>query len=343
MKKNLQTLIFLEDSYHNTEIIQGITKTTKNFIIIGHAHSELKLIRMLKEFLPDILIIKTDMISYEFLLKLHPLLNNSPVKLLVYSTKFKDEIGINELIKKVKLGVLFSFFKLGEHDTSEILAEKINYQIKNIESKVPKEEKQVVLETPGLKKAEKLVIIGSSAGGPRILKNILLQMLDEVPAAIIIVQHIPFLFSRTLVQTLSTNTSKSMKEAEEGDILYDNHIYVAKGDYHLEVVKNGNDNALHLNQRAKLWSVRPAIDITMFSAIKIFGKRIVAAILTGIGHDGTEGIMAVKKAGGTVIAQNEETSMIFGMPKSAIESGCVDYILPYYKIADVCVQLIKEK
>lgn len=342
MKKAL-TLIFLEDGYRETEIIQNTFLRVEDMIILGHAHSELKLVRMLKEFLPDFLLLKSEMISYEFLLKLYPLINNSDVKIFVSSPNYKEEEKIKDLFKKLKFNTPFYFLQIRPSDNVEILAEKFSVAIKNLLKTSPVRVKEKAEAAPGHEKAEKLIIIGSSAGGPRILKNILLQMPDRVPASIVIVQHIPSTFSQTLVESLSHRTQLNMKEAEEGDVLYNNIIYVAKGDYHLEIVRRGQNKCLHLHKGPKVWSVRPAIDVTMISAAKVFKNKIIAVILTGIGNDGTEGVKVIKKAGGTVIAQDQATSLIYGMPKSAVESGCVDFVLPYYKISDVSVNLVKEK
>lgn len=343
MKIKSHTLIFLEHGYKEATFIQDTLSEIDEIIIIGHAHSELKLIRMLKEFLPDILLLNAKMLSYEFLLKLYPFINNSGVKLLAYSAVYKEEERLKKIMNKLKCNISFSFFQIRPTDSREAVFENISLQLKNMTQKKSAKEKK----TPSLKttdeRADRLIIIGSSAGGPRILRNILLQFPGHIPAAIIIVQHIPSLFSQTLVESLSKKTQIKLKEASEGDVLMKNQIYVAKGDHHLEIVTNNGENCLHLHKRPKVLSVRPSIDVTMFSAAKIFNKKIVAVILTGIGKDGTEGIKTIKKAGGTVIAQNQETSLIFGMPKSAIESGCVDYILPYYKIADVSVNLISQK
>jgi two-component system, chemotaxis family, protein-glutamate methylesterase/glutaminase len=340
MKKDTLTLIFLEDSYQETELIQRATSRLPNLITIGHAQSELKLIRMLKEFIPDVLLIKAEMVTYEFLLKIYPLLNNSKVKILVYSPNFSKENVSKNLFQKLKFTNKISFLHLKSTDDDESLRDKIVYQLNCFSEPDQRPISYFEKKSHHKKIADKIIIIGSSAGGPRILKYLLAQYPPVLPAAIIIVQHIPFLFSQTLVESLKKDISMEIKEAEEDEPLMEGVMYVAKGDYHLEVVLKQAEVRLHLNQSPKIWSVRPAIDITMASAAGLFKDKIVGIILTGIGKDGSEGVREIKKSGGVTIAQNEETSMIFGMPKSAIETGCIDYILPYYQIADVSINLI---
>ena len=343
MKKKALTLILLEDGYKETELVQSTASLTKSLIVIGHAQSELRLIRMLKEFMPDILLMKASMLSYEFLLRLYPLLNNSQTKILIYSHSFHDENSSAKLFKKLKYNVPYSFLHMRPTDKEDTLCEKIIFQLKKFSSKGEKKqvEEEKAISYDG--KANSLIIIGSSAGGPRILKNIILQLPPRIPTALVIVQHISHLFSQTLVESLSQNTDIQIKEADDGEIIYNNHIYIARGDHHLEIQRQNGNKCFHVHRGPKIWSVRPAIDVTMISAVQVFKDRIIAVILTGIGQDGAKGIKVVKKAGGKVIAQDEATSMVFGMPGSAIETGCVDYVLPYYKIADVSVNLLSQR
>ena len=178
---------------------------------------------------------------------------------------------------------------------------------------------------PRLGSSDRIIIIGSSTGGPATLQKVLSEIPTDIAAGILIVQHMPKGFTKQFAERLSKTTGFSVKEAEEGDVIKDGMIFMAPGDYHMTVQPN---RKIHLDSSEKRFGVRPAINMTMISASEVFGSNIVGVILTGMGHDGGFGMKSIKKRGGHTIVQNKETCVIFGMPKSVIDLNAADFVLP---------------
>ncbi len=185
----------------------------------------------------------------------------------------------------------------------------------------------------GTTPAKAALLVAASTGGPSFVKD-LVQSLDVGGRyAVLIVQHMPPVFTKFFAERISTASRIPVREASNGEPVLEGVAYLAPGDYHMEVSMDPIPRII-LNQGPKINYVRPSADPLFISAAKRFGRKTVAVILTGIGSDGTDGAIAVKACGGTVIAQDEKTSVVYGMPKSVAESGSADYILPFDKIPE---------
>jgi two-component system, chemotaxis family, protein-glutamate methylesterase/glutaminase len=188
-----------------------------------------------------------------------------------------------------------------------------------------------------LQPAERIVVIGSSTGGPKALYQLIPRIPAEIPAAILVVQHMPPGFTYTLAQRLDQLSNILVKEVVAGDVLYDGVAYIAKGGQHMVVDNTGR---LTLNQDPPVCSVRPSIDVTMKSAVKYYGGSVSGVVLTGMGSDGTNGCKAIKECGGKVIAEHESTCVVWGMPKSVTEAGLADKIIPLPGISDGIMEIL---
>ena len=184
---------------------------------------------------------------------------------------------------------------------------------------------------------ERVIAIASSVGGIEALKTIVSSLPPNFPGAILIVQHLSALFKSHLTQILNRCSALQANEAEEGMRLRTGNIYVAPPNKHLIVNSNGT---LSLSDAPKEHFVRPSAEYTFTSLANSYATKAVAIVLTGGDGDGKEGVQIIKKMGGKVIAQDRETSQVFGMPRSAIETGCVDLILPIDEIADSIVDIV---
>lgn len=177
--------------------------------------------------------------------------------------------------------------------------------------------------------SRKVVVIGSSTGGPKSLDEIFSALPDAIPAGMLLVQHMPPYFTRSLAERLDSHSGVHVKEAGDGDRITDGFALVAPGDYHMTV----NSRKVHMNKNQKVNAVRPSVDVTMQTVAKTYGSNVVGVILTGMGKDGAVGMKAIKDNGGKTIACDEKTSIIFGMPKEAIKLGCIDKVVPLHAIA----------
>ena len=172
------------------------------------------------------------------------------------------------------------------------------------------------------------IVIGASTGGPQMLTELVKTLPEDLAIPIFIVQHMPAGFTASFARRLDAHSDVNVVEAEDGMKIQKGTVYLAPGGLHMVI----NRNRIQLLDTPKVHSVRPAIDPMFESAIETYGKNILAVILTGMGKDGAEGCVAVKNAGGHVIAQDEESCVVYGMPKSAVETGAVDEVLSIYDI-----------
>ncbi len=182
-----------------------------------------------------------------------------------------------------------------------------------------------------------VVAIAASAGGLKALSDVFSALPSDFPAALVVVQHLDPRHRSLMADILSRRTALDVKQAEEGDQVHPSTIYVAPPNKHLLV---NPDGSLSLAQSELVHFVRPSADLLFESVAASFKHRAIAVVLTGTGSDGTMGVQAIKKMGGTVIAQDEATSDFFGMPGAAINTGSVDFVLPLKEIPSALVTLV---
>jgi len=178
-----------------------------------------------------------------------------------------------------------------------------------------------------------IVVIGVSTGGPNALMQLLPAIPTDFPVPLVVVQHMPPMFTRFLAERLEKVCSLKVREAAEGDKIEAGTIWIAPGDYHLEMVRTQRDVLVRLNQGPLENSCRPAVDPTFRSAVECYGSRVLGVIMTGMGHDGLQGSRCIYDGGGQILAQDEKTSVVWGMPRFVVEEGLPDEVLPLDRIA----------
>lgn len=176
-----------------------------------------------------------------------------------------------------------------------------------------------------------VIVIGASTGGPVALRELLSQLDDNLKSAVLIVQHMPATFTDVLAEQLNRHTVLPVKEASHGDTLTPGQVLVAPGDQHMLI---GSDSRIVLNKGPKIRGHRPSIDVTMQSVTQVYGSKTRGVILTGMGDDGAEGMVAIRGRGGRTFAQDAESCVVNGMPQRARERGVVDYVGTPEKLAD---------
>lgn len=184
---------------------------------------------------------------------------------------------------------------------------------------------------------EKLVIIGSSTGGPRILKRVF-NGLPRLNVPIILVQHMPKFINKSIQSSLDNITDMTVKIASDGEIIQKGHVYIAPSEIHLSL--ENNNKKIKFVQGEKVNFVKPAIDVAMRSVKKINNETVIGVILTGMGRDGADGLSYIKKnLNGITISEDEESCVVYGMPKAAFETGDVDYVLNPEKVQEKIISL----
>ncbi len=201
---------------------------------------------------------------------------------------------------------------------------------------------KVDLRKPGIMKPDVLAV-GSSTGGPQALFAFLKALPKTINVPVVITQHMPATFTTILAEHITRMSGWECKEAEDGDRLEAGKILLAPGDFHMVVEQKGPDRVVRINQNPPENFCRPAVDPMFRSVVKVFGPRIIAVILTGMGNDGEKGSKAIVDAGGTVVAQDEKTSVVWGMPGAVATAGLCSTILPVEGLAGYVANFITKK
>lgn len=334
MNRRIRALV-VDDSALMRRVIRDILNSDPEIQVIGSARDGTEAIKKVEKLQPDVVTLDVEMPNLDGLGALSVIMRDFPTPVVMLSAYTAR--GRRETIEALELGAVDFIAKptgsislrLGE------LKEEIIDKIKLASKARVKKLKELLPTTQPSKKVEqapmeRLVIIGASTGGPQAILEILSKLSPDLPACFLIVQHMPRGFTTSFANRLNSKSSLWVKEACHGDAMQQGVVYVAPGDYHM-IVRNAS---LHLAKGLKLHGVRPAIDFTMESAAIRYRDNTIGILLTGMGIDGAAGIKAIKERGGSTLAQDESTSLIFGMPRAAIKLGCIDKVLPLERIPE---------
>jgi two-component system chemotaxis response regulator CheB len=196
---------------------------------------------------------------------------------------------------------------------------------------------------PGTEVPVSLVAIGASTGGPNALNLVLPQLAADLPVPVVLVQHMLATFTQHFAVRLAAQSRVRVVEAREGDILEPGCVYVARGDYHLLVKRQGRLGMLAMNQAAPENFCRPAVDVLFDSVASAYGAAVLGVVLTGMGQDGLRGSTLIRQAGGNVIVQDEATSVVWGMPGFVADADLATEVLPIGKIAEAITRLVGQR
>ncbi len=185
-----------------------------------------------------------------------------------------------------------------------------------------------------------ILAIGTSTGGPNALAEVIPRLPKDFPVPVVVVQHMPALFTRLLAERLDSLSSLPVKEGHTGKALEPGCVWIAPGDYHMTVVRLGTAVVLNLNQEPPENSCRPAVDVLFRSVAQTYGPNVLGVVMTGMGSDGARGAARIREAGGGVVVQDEATSVVWGMPGAVVGAGAADKICPLVEIGPEIVRRV---
>jgi two-component system chemotaxis response regulator CheB len=343
-------ILIVDDSAFMRKLLSDLFSAESDFMVVGTARNGKEAVEKVKQLKPDVVTMDVEMPIMSGLQALEIIMKEIPTPVVMLSsltsagakaTLMALELGAVDFVAKTT-GVISNIAAI----SNEILAKgraaiKANVsQLSKIKVQLPS---MTSLSSQSLipsNNGEKILAIGTSTGGPRALQEIITQLPGNLPCGVVIVQHMPPGFTRSLAERLNSLSSLTVKEAEHNDIILPGVVLIAPGDYHMSIEREGNKKVVKLNQNPPIGGHRPAVDPMMDSVAKVYGKQTVGVILTGMGHDGAKGIQAIKEQGGYTIAEDQSTAVVFGMPKSAIELGVIDKVAPLSTIAAEIVKAI---
>ncbi len=349
MTKSIEDQIdvwIVNDSKYMTQLLTDLV-SVKNIKVSTTARDGADALRKLSIKKPDVILLDLEMPRMDGLTFIEEIVKQDKLVPIIVVSSFTEE-GAKLVLDALENGAL-DFIpvsqmrpeKMGE--LKEILISKIQIAAKsdpfqlipqNIEKLKPKKTCTVSKEA-----AQRVVVIGSSTGGPKVVQSIVSSLPREMAAGILVVQHMPKDFTGQFAERLNEVSDLTVKEAKDGDLVKNGVVYVAPGDYHMII---DNEKKLKLVTGPKRFGVRPAVNMTMVSAAEAYGTNTVGVILTGMGHDGGFGMKTIKKRGGHTIAQDSTTAVVYGMPKAAVDLNAVDQSLPTEKIPHAILEEIEK-
>lgn len=342
-------VLVVDDSALIRSLLSEIINRQPDMEVVGTAPDPLVAREKIKALNPDVLTLDVEMPKMDGLDFLERLMRLRPMPVVMVSSLTEKsssitlhalELGAFDFVTKPKLDI-----SNGMHEYAEELTDKIRgaarARVRAPQARkavhIPVQHKNsadVVLaaEHHSFATTEKIILLGASTGGTEALRTVLVDMPPDCPG-ILITQHMPEAFTKTFAKRLDTLCRIAVKEAEDGERILPGHAYLAPGNRHLLLKRSGANYVAGLSDGPPVCRHRPSVDVLFRSAANCAGKNAIGIIMTGMGDDGAAGMLEMHTAGAHTLAQNEESCVVFGMPKEAIARGGVAEIVPLHDIS----------
>jgi two-component system chemotaxis response regulator CheB len=345
MSKQKIKVLIVDDSASVRQTLTDVLSSDPEIEVIGTANDPFVAAQKMKEQKPDVITLDIEMPRMDGLTFLKKIMSQHPMPVIICSSLAEKgaqttlkalEYGAVDIVTKPRLGT-----KLFLEESRIELCEAVKAAAKCrmgapaiYATPEPKLTADAILSAGSgamIQTTEKVIVIGASTGGTEALRA-LLEVLPADSPGIIIVQHMPEGFTRAFANRLDTLCEISVKEAQDNDTILRGQALIAPGNHHMLLKRSGARYYVEIKEGPLVCRHRPSVDVLFRSAARYAGRNAVGAILTGMGDDGARGMLEMKQAGAYTIAQDEATSVVFGMPNEAIKLGAVNEVLPLRKI-----------
>jgi two-component system chemotaxis response regulator CheB len=332
VKPRIRVLV-VDDSAFVRKAVERMLGTADDIEVVGFAADGEEGLARARELRPDVVTLDIRMPKLGGLETLERLMAEQPVPVLLLSTLTQE--GAEVTLRGLELGALDFVDKSSVQPMNMLsLAEELVAKIRALGgARVRARPRPAPSSAGGLAAPAECVVIAASTGGPTALQTVVGALPAGFPAAVLVVQHIPRGFTRSLAERLDARSALPVREARDGEPVEPGSVLVAPAGIHSRVVRRGGRVELALEEEPRGALHRPSADIVMASTAEVFGAAAVGVVLTGMGSDGTEGLRAIREKGGLTLAESEETSVIYGMPKAAVEAGVVERVVPLERVA----------
>ena len=326
-------VLVVDDSAFVRRAVERMLAAAGDIQVVGTAADGEEGLRKARELRPDVVTLDIKMPRLGGLETLEQQMAEQPVPVLLMSTLTQE--GAEVTLRGLELGAMDFVDKSSVQPMSMLsLADELIAKIRAIGGARVRARPQPPRPRPeaGAVQAE-LVVIAASTGGPTALQQVLSGLPAGFPAAVVVVQHIPRGFTKSLAERLDARSAIPVREARDGDAVLPGSVLIAPAGIHARLVRRAGSVLVTLDEEPRDALHRPSADVLMASVAEAYGERAVGVVLTGMGSDGTEGLRAIRAAGGRTLAESEETCVIYGMPKAAFEAGVVDRAVPLERVA----------
>ncbi|MBE7444790.1 MAG: chemotaxis response regulator protein-glutamate methylesterase [Planctomycetia bacterium] len=352
MNKMVKVLIVDDSAVVRKILSTGLSKDS-DIEVVGTAADPFIARDKIISLKPDVITLDVEMPRMDGISFLQRLMSYYPLPVIMVSSLTQS--GCETTLKALEVGALDFVAKPSldvSHTLNEIVTELAEKIKESARVKIKKKEysKNSNRKDTNIGRAQtnhalinsthKIVAIGASTGGTEALKEVLMQMPPNAPG-ILIVQHMPQLFTKSFADRLNSLCSIEVREAKEGDSIIPGLALIAPGNYHMELRRNGARYFVTTHQEPPVCRHRPSVEVLFESVAKYAGANAVGVIMTGMGDDGASGLLKMKESGAKTIAQDEDSCVVFGMPKEAIKLGGVDTVVPLNKITPSVLSLLK--
>jgi two-component system chemotaxis response regulator CheB len=338
-------VLIIDDSALIREMLTEILGSRDDIEVVGTAADPFIAREKIKLLSPDVLTLDIEMPKMTGLQFLHNLMRLRPMPVIMVSTL--TERGAPETLEALEMGAVDYICKPKANTERKlrIFADELVGKVRMASTARVQPFNQYKVGAPVAVSTafySKVIAVGASTGGTEAIKTLLTSVPANCPP-ILITQHIPKVFSTSFAERLDRYLAMEVFEAQEGMIIRPGCVYIAPGDYHLTIGRSGTKMVCHIIQTEKVNRHRPAVDVMFNSVLNAYGSNVVGVMLTGMGNDGAHGMLKLKQAGAITYAQDEATSVVWGMPRAAYQLGAVDELLPLQKIAEKMLQSAQKK
>ena len=340
-------VLVVDDSAFMRHAVSQILASSQGIQVVGTARDGIQALDLMEELQPDVVTLDVEMPRLDGLATLERIMRRQPVPVIMLSSFTAEgssttmaalELGAVDFVAKPSGPLSRTLQDMGlELATKVRSAARARVHARLI--RTPPARASSATITASSQAFRRVLIIGSSTGGPKALCELVPALPGDLDAAVVIVQHMPAGFTRSLSERLDAMSALTIREAQTNDRLMRGLGLVAPGGRHLLV---GSDGTVELSSDPPVLGVRPSVNVTMRSLVRVYGGDCLGVILTGMGSDGTVGCQEIRAAGGRVIAEAESTCVVFGMPRSVIESGAADRVVPLHDMAAQVVQTLAD-
>jgi two-component system chemotaxis response regulator CheB len=342
---SVKRVLVVDDSSFMRSVISHLLEQDPELRVVGTARNGLEAIRRARELRPDVITMDLEMPEMDGLSALQVIMRENPTPVVVLTAAERGDADL--MVKALAMGAV-DFITKPSGPVSVDLAKAKEEIIARVRAAADAEvthTKGTAVTTldhlPPLRRAGSpplAVGVAASTGGPRALEVLLAALPRTLAASVFIVQHMPPGLTSSFARRLSWMTSLEVVEAMDGTAPRFGVAYVAPGDYHMLVERGDDGRAIRLSHGEKVNSVRPSADILFESLVSAYGRDTVGVVLTGMGSDGAEGLLAIRRSGGTTVVESPETCVVYGMPRSAIALGAAERVLRLEEIGPAILQ-----